>query len=72
MYNKYLKKKASKQTKIDISYGSLTCPSKHRHGAILFTFIPRNRPISVAFHDAWGYGGHFSFKPQGPHAGQFG
>ena len=37
---------------IDISYGSLT--SKHRHGATLFTVIPRIRPISVAFYDAHG------------------
>ena len=36
---------------IDIS---LTCPSKHRHGANLFTVIPRNCSISVAFYDAHG------------------
>ena len=28
------------------------CPSKHRHGGNLFTVIPRNRSISVAFYDA--------------------
>ena len=39
---------------IDISKGVLTCPSKHRHGANLFTVIPRNRPISVAFYNAHG------------------
>ena len=39
---------------IDISEGSLTCPSKHRHGIPLFTVIPRNRPILVAFNDTHG------------------
>ena len=37
---------------IDISEGSLMCPSKHQHGAILFTVILRNLPISIAFYDA--------------------
>ena len=40
---------------IDISKGSLTCPSNHRHGANPFTGIPRNRPISVGFYDAQGF-----------------
>ena len=35
---------------IDISYVSLTCPSKHRHVVILFTVIPRRRTISIAFY----------------------
>ena len=39
---------------IDISFGSLTRPSKHRYRATLFTVIPRNRPTSVAFYDAHG------------------
>ena len=30
---------------IGISYGPLTCPSKHRHGASLLIGYPRNRPI---------------------------
>ena len=29
---------------IAISYGSLTCPSKHRHGATLFTVIRNKSP----------------------------
>ena len=37
---------------IDISKGSLTCPSKYRHGASLFAVIPRNHNVSVAFNDA--------------------
>ena len=44
---------------IDISYGSLTCPSKHGHGATLFVRLFReNRPISSPFTTHWGYGGH--------------
>ena len=39
---------------IDISSGSLTLPSKHEHGAFLFTVIPRICPISVAIYDAHG------------------
>ena len=39
---------------IGISYGSLRCLSKHRHGANLLMVIPRNSPISVAFNDAHG------------------
>ena len=31
----------------------LTCPSKHRHRANLFT-VPRDRPILVAFYDTHG------------------
>ena len=38
---------------IHISYGSLTRPSELRH-VTLFTVIPRNCPISVAFYDAHG------------------
>ena len=39
---------------IDTFVGSLTCLSKHRHGANLLTVIPRNRSISVAFYDMHG------------------
>ena len=39
---------------IDISQGSLTCPSEQRQGTNLSTVISRNRPISVAFYDAHG------------------
>ena len=34
--------------------GFLTCPSKHRYRPNLIAVIPRNRPISVAFHDTHG------------------
>ena len=44
---------------IDISQGSLTCPSKHRHGTNLFyTVIPTHRPNKSPFTTRWGYGGH--------------
>ena len=47
--------------------GSLTCPSKHRHGANLFMVIPRNRPILVAFYDTHGdTEDTFSTKPPLP------
>ena len=39
---------------IDISQGSLSCPSKNQHGTNLFTVIPRNCPISVAFNNVHG------------------
>ena len=54
---------------IDISYGSLLCPLKH--GANLFTVIPRNHPISVAFHDAHGDTEdlYYHLKPSGSHRG---
>ena len=35
-----------------VGFFNVTCPSKHRHGTTLFTVIPRNRSISVAFYDA--------------------
>ena len=38
---------------IYISWGSLTCPTKHRHEANLF--IPRDRPIKSPFTLRWGY-----------------
>ena len=42
---------------IGISQGSLTCPSKHRHGANLFnTVIPRNCPIYSPFKTRLRYG----------------
>ena len=50
----------------DILQDSLTCPSKHRHGTHLFTVIPTNRPISVAFYDAQGDRRTYSLlKPPG-------
>ena len=53
-----------------ISLGSLTCPSKHRHGTTLLTVIPRNHPMSVAFTTHMGIRSTYSrLKPQGPHGG---
>ena len=31
----------------------ISCPYKRQHGANLFTVIPRNRPILVAFYDTF-------------------
>ena len=36
---------------IDFSYGSLMCPSQYPQGTTLFTVIPRNCLISVAFYN---------------------
>ena len=44
---------------IDISQGSLTCPSKHRHGTTLFIrWFRHTAPISRLLRSRWGYGGH--------------
>ena len=37
----------------DISYGSLTCPSKHRHEAFLYNYFEKP-PHLVAFYDTLG------------------
>ena len=43
---------------------------KPRHGIPLFTVIPRNRPILVAFYDTHGdTEDTFSTLPPGPHGG---
>ena len=43
----------------DMSYGSLTWSSKHRHGTnLLYTVIPRNRPNKSPFMTHYGYVGH--------------
>ena len=44
---------------IDISQGSLTCPSKHRHGTNLFIrWFRHTAPFSRLLRSRWGYGGH--------------
>ena len=44
---------------IDISLGSLTCPSKHRHGILPFYGYSEKPPhFSRLLRHAWGYGGH--------------
>ena len=44
---------------IDISQGSLTCPSKHRHGTTLFIrWFRHTAPFSRLLRSRWGYGGH--------------
>ena len=44
---------------IDISQGSLTCPSQHRHGTTLFIWWFRHTaPFSRLLRSRWGYGGH--------------
>ena len=48
---------------------TLTCPTKHRHGATLFTVNPRNSPISVAFYDAHGRGPTLILNPRLPIGG---
>ena len=53
---------------IDISWDSLSCPSKHQYGATLFTIILRNRPFQSTFTTRLGIRETYShFKPQGPH-----
>ena len=56
---------------IDISQGSLTCPSKHRHGTTLFIrWFRHTAPISRLLRSRWGYGGHIlNLNPPGPHGG---
>ena len=39
---------------MDISYGSLTYPPKHRHGDNLFIVIPSNNSFLVVFYDKHG------------------
>ena len=57
---------------IDISQGSLTCPSKHRHGTTLFIrWFRHTAPISRLLRSRWGYGGHIlNLNPPGPHGGK--
>ena len=44
---------------IDISQGSLTCPSKHRHGTTLFIrWFRHTAPFSRLLRSRWGHGGH--------------
>ena len=44
---------------IDISQGSLTCPSKHRHGTTLvIRWFRHIAPFSSLLRSRWGYGGH--------------
>ena len=56
---------------IDISQGSLTCPSKHRHGTNLFIrWFRHTAPFSRLLRSRWGYGGaHSLLHPPGPHGG---
>ena len=56
---------------IDISQGSLTCPSKHRHGTTLFIrWFRHTAPFSRLLRSRWGYGGHIlDLTPPGPHGG---
>ena len=56
---------------IDISQGSFTCPSKHRHGTNLFIrWFRHTAPISRLLRSRWGYGGHIlNLNPPGPHGG---
>ena len=51
---------------IDISQGSLTCPSKHRHGTTLFIrWFRHTAPFSRLLRSRWGYGGHIlNFNPR--------
>ena len=56
---------------IDISQGSLTCPSKHRHGTNLFIrWFRHTAPISRLLRSRWGYGGHILDLTPGPSRGK--
>ena len=55
---------------IDISYGSLTCPSKHRHGAILCIWLfLETAPFSHLLRHAWDTEDRFSTYIPGPYGG---
>ena len=55
---------------IDISQGSLTCPSKHRHGTTLFIrWFRHTAPFSRLLRSRWGYGGHILDLTPGPSRG---
>ena len=55
---------------IDISLGSLICPSKHRHGATLLRLFRGTAPFQSPFTTRMGIRRTFSrHTPQGPHGG---
>ena len=55
---------------IDILQGSLTCPSKYRHGTNLFIrWFRHTAQISRLLRYAWGYGGHILDLTPGPSRG---
>ena len=57
---------------IDISYGSLTCSSKHRHGTTLFIrWFRHTAPFSRLLRSRWGYGGHILDLTPGPSRGNY-
>ena len=52
----------------DITYCSLTCPSKHRHGAnFFFSYSEKPSHFRRLLRRTWGYGGSiYHFKPRVP------
>ena len=57
---------------IDISWGSLTWPSKHRHGTtLLIRWFRHTAPLSRLLRLCWGYGGHILDLTPGPSRGMW-
>ena len=62
IFQSYMKQKLDLRSgshAIDISQGSLTCPSKHQHGTTLFIrWFRHTAPFSRHLRSRWGYGGY--------------